>query len=151
MNFVLFMPDEMRAESLGCYGHTLTRTPHLGRLAAEGTVFEQCHVQHTVCSPSRCSIFTGWYPHVAGHRTLWHLLRPHEPNLLKGLKAAGYDVRWYGRNDLLAPGSFAVSAAGTLGSMWENSSGCRMPKHSMPVPPMDGPRPANRWRSSPTA
>ncbi|MEZ4610162.1 MAG: hypothetical protein R2838_07920 [Caldilineaceae bacterium] len=31
-------------------------------------------MQHTVCTPSRCSFMTGWYPHVRGHRTLWHLL-----------------------------------------------------------------------------
>ena len=109
MNFVIFMPDEMRAESAGCYGHPLVRTPNLDRMAAEGTTFTQCYAQHPVCSPSRGSMFTGWYPHVAGHRTLWHLLRPHEPNTLKYLKQAGYDVRWYGKNDLLAVDSFPDS------------------------------------------
>ncbi|HQY94651.1 sulfatase-like hydrolase/transferase [Caldilinea sp.] len=117
MNFIFFMPDELRAESVGCYGHPLVQTPNLDALAAQGTRFDQCHVQHTVCTPSRCSMMTGWYPHVGGHRTLWHLLRPHEPNLLRCLKQAGYDVRWYGKNDLLAPGSFAesVTEARTLG------------------------------------
>jgi len=86
----------------------------MDRLAAEGGRFGQCHVQHTVCSPSRCSFMTGWYPHVRGHRTLWHLLRPDEPNLLRYLKAAGYDVRWWGKNDLLAPETFpdSVTSAG---------------------------------------
>lgn len=108
MNVILFNPDEMRAESLGCYGHPVARTPHLDRLAAEGVRFEQCHVQHTVCSPSRCSFMTGLYPHVNGHRTLWHLLRPHEPNLLRYAKDAGYEVVWWGKNDLLAPESFPL-------------------------------------------
>ena len=45
----------------------------------------------------------------SGHRTLWHLLRPEEPNLLKYLKGAGYDVRLWGKNDLLAPGSWVAS------------------------------------------
>lgn len=109
MNFVFFIPDELRAESVGCYGHPLAPTPTMDRFAAEGTRFAQCHVQHTVCSPSRCSFMTGWYPHVRGHRTLWHLLRPDEPNLLKYLKQAGYHVYWGGKNDLLAPESFAES------------------------------------------
>ena len=109
MNFVIFMPDEMRAEAAGCYGHPLVKTPNLDRLAAEGTRFDQCYAQHPVCSPSRCSMVTGWYPHVAGHRTLWHLLRGHEPNMFRYLKQAGYDVRWYGKNDLLAAESFAGS------------------------------------------
>ncbi len=109
MNFILFQPDELRAESVGCYGHPVAPTPNIDAFAAEGTRFEQCHVQHTVCSPSRCSMMTGWYPHVRGHRTLWHLLRPDEPNLLRSLKQAGYDVRMYGKNDLLAAESFADS------------------------------------------
>jgi choline-sulfatase len=52
---------------------------------------------------------TGWYPHVRGHRTLWHPLQPDEPNLLRYFKQAGYDVLWGGKNDLLSPGSFADS------------------------------------------
>lgn len=109
MNFIFFQPDELRAESVGCYGHPLVPTPNIDALAAQGTRFDQCHVQHSVCTPSRCSMMTGWYPHVRGHRTLWHLLRPDEPHLLKYLKQAGYTVLMYGKNDLLAPASFADS------------------------------------------
>ncbi len=114
MNFVIFMPDEMRWECAGSCGHPLIQTPNLDRLAAEGTRFDACYAQHPVCSPSRCSMVTGWYPHVAGHRTLWHLIRPHEPNLFRYLKSAGYDVRWYGKNDLLAAESFAGSVTEAL-------------------------------------
>ena len=106
VNLVIFQPDEMRAESVTCYGHPVVRMPNYGRLAAEGVLFEQCHVQHTVCSPSRCSMMTGWYPHISGHRTLWHLLRPHEPSLFGYLREAGYHVEWFGKNDLYAPESF---------------------------------------------
>ncbi len=109
MNFIIFQPDELRAESVGCYGHPLAPTPNIDALAAQGTRFDQCHVQHSVCTPSRCSMMTGLYPHVRGHRTLWHLLRPHEPNLLKYLKQAGYTVLMYGKNDLLSTASFADS------------------------------------------
>lgn len=109
MNFIFFMPDELRAESVGCYGHPLAPTPNMDALAQEGVRFDQCHVQHSVCTPSRCSMMTGWYPHVRGHRTLWHMLRPDEPNLLRYLKQAGYTVHWYGKNDLLSPQSFADS------------------------------------------
>lgn len=117
MNFIIFMPDELRAESMGCYGHPLDVTPNLDAFAAQGTRFDQCYVQHTVCSPSRCSMLTGWYPHVRGHRTLWHLLRPDEPNLFRYLREAGYDVHWFGKNDALSPESFAssVNEAGSKG------------------------------------
>jgi choline-sulfatase len=110
MNFIFLVPDELRAESVGCYGHPVAATPNMDRLAAEGVRFDQCHVQHTVCAPSRCSFMTGWYPHVRGHRTLWHLLRPDEPNLLRYLKEAGHLVYWDGgHNDLLSPACFPTS------------------------------------------
>ncbi|MFP4176912.1 MAG: sulfatase-like hydrolase/transferase [Candidatus Brocadiia bacterium] len=102
MNFIYFNPDELRADVLGCYGHELAETPNFDRLAAEGTRFDECHVQHTVCSPSRCSFLTGRYPHNRGHRTLWNLLQPDEPNTFRYLKEAGYEVHWMGKNDALA-------------------------------------------------
>ncbi|MBW4079910.1 sulfatase-like hydrolase/transferase [Paenibacillus sp. S150] len=100
MNYLFFFPDEMRAESLGCYGHPVVETPNLDKLANEGVRFDQCHVQNPVCSPSRCSLMTGLYPHVAGHRTLWNLLQPHEPSLFRYLKGSGYQIKWYGKNHL---------------------------------------------------
>ncbi len=109
VNFVFFNPDEMRAESVSCYDHPLVRMPSFDRLASEGVRFEQCHVQHPVCSPSRCSMMTGWYPHVSGHRTLWHLLKPHEPSLFRYLKEAGYHIEWHGKNDLYAAESFPLA------------------------------------------
>jgi choline-sulfatase len=47
--------------------------------------------------------------HVRGHRSLYYSLHPDEPNLFRYLKAAGYEVWWFGKNDLLAPDSFAAS------------------------------------------
>ncbi len=109
MNLIYFNPDQMRADFAACYGHPIAKTPNLDRLAEQGTRFDQCHAQHTVCTPSRCSFMTGWYPHVRGHRTLWHPLQRDEPNTLKYLKQAGYEVHWMGKNDLLAQNAFADS------------------------------------------
>lgn len=100
MNYVFFFPDEMRAQSLACYGNTKINTPNYDALASEGVLFEQCHVQNTVCSPSRCCLVTGQYVHTHGHRTLWNLVKPHEKNLFRYFKEAGYDVRVYGKNDV---------------------------------------------------
>lgn len=100
MNFVFFFPDEMRASSVSCYGNTTVKMPNFDRLAREGVQFDRCMVQNPVCSPSRCSLMTGLYVHNRGHRSLWHLLRPHEPSLFRYLKEAGYDIAWFGKNDL---------------------------------------------------
>jgi len=109
-NIIFFVPDQLRAESLGCYGHSLVRTPNIDRLASEGIRFQNCQSQYPVCTASRCSLLTGWYPHVRGHRTVYHLLRPGEPNLFKSLKNNGYDVYWYGKNDVLVHDRFGESA-----------------------------------------
>jgi arylsulfatase A-like enzyme len=108
-NLIFFMPETLRADSLQCYGHPLVRTPNMDRLASQGTRFTQCHVQNTVCGPSRCSLLTGWPVHVRGHRSLYYFLHEDEPNLFRYLKQDGYEVHWFGKNDLLAPESFNSS------------------------------------------
>ncbi len=109
MNFVFFMPDQQRADVLGCYGHPDAKTPNHDRLAAEGTRFDQCHIQMPLCSPSRCCMMTGWYPHVKGHRTLRHLLGRDDPSLLRYLKEDGYRVEVYGKNDVFDPTHTALA------------------------------------------
>jgi arylsulfatase A-like enzyme len=110
-NFIFFMPDELRADAVHHIDGRGVRTPHTDAFADQGATFTQCFVQNPVCAPSRVSFMTGWYPHTRGHRTLTHLLRPEEPNLLKYLKSAGYHVEWHGKNDLLARESFADSVS----------------------------------------
>ena len=65
-NLVLFMPDEMRADSLACYGNPVTKTPNFDRLARMGTRFTNCHVQYPVCGASRCSLLTRNSPAICG-------------------------------------------------------------------------------------
>lgn len=104
-NIVLFMPDQLRADCVGCFGNPVVQTPHLDALAARGTRFQNAYANHPVCGPSRVNLMTGWYPHTRGHRTLTHLLKPWEPNLLRSLKESGYHVAWVGqRGDTFAPG-----------------------------------------------
>jgi arylsulfatase A-like enzyme len=108
-NIILFFPDELRADSLACYGNPVTKTPNFDRLAKEGAQFANCHVQYPVCGASRCSLLTGWPTSVRGHRSLYYFLRPEEPNLFRYLRRAGYDVFWFGKNDALAAQSFPDS------------------------------------------
>ena len=104
-NIVLFMPDQLRADALGCFGNASGSTPNFDALAARGVRFDNAFCQHPVCGPSRVSLMTGWYPHVAGHRTLTNLVKPWEPNLLRIVRDAGYQVVVPGhRGDVFAPG-----------------------------------------------
>jgi hypothetical protein len=44
-NLILFFTDEMRTDALACYGNPVTQTPNFDRLAREGALFQECHVQ----------------------------------------------------------------------------------------------------------
>ncbi|MFW5681971.1 MAG: sulfatase [Phycisphaeraceae bacterium] len=59
---VLFIPvDDLRPQ-LGCYGRSQMKTPHMDRLAAEGTVYENAYCQVPVCGASRASLLSGLRP-----------------------------------------------------------------------------------------
>ena len=111
-HIILFNPDQWRGNVLGHAGDPAAVTPNLDRLArTDGMSFLSAFCQNTVCTPSRCSFMTGWYPHVRGHRTMHHMLHPErgEPNLLKILRDNGYYVWWGGKNDLV-PGQDGTDA-----------------------------------------
>ena len=104
-NVLIFMVDQQRFDALGAFGNSVVQTPHIDALAARGVRFDEAWSQHSVCGPSRASFMTGWYPHVAGHRTLTHLLSHDEPNLLRLLRDGGYRTAIAGnRGDVFAPG-----------------------------------------------
>merc|ERR1719162_1057914 len=109
-NFVFFIPDELRADVVGSFGGAAI-TPNMDRLAKEGVRFDQAHTSNPVCAQSRAAFLTGWPTHVAGHRTLHSLLHKDEPNMLKYFKQNGYEVKWWGKNDVLAADSFRDSVA----------------------------------------
>ena len=101
-NLIIFNPDQWRGDVAGHLGNPGAVTPNLDRLVeTEAVSFQNAFCQNPVCTPSRCSFMTGWYPHVRGHRTMHYMLRPDEPNLLRCLKNAGYYVWWGGKNDLI--------------------------------------------------
>lgn len=102
-NIVLFVPDSYRGDTLGHQGNPAALTPHLDALVArDGVSYSSAFAQNPVCTPSRCSFMTGWYPHVHGHRSMRNMLKEHEPNLLTVMRREGYQVWWGGRNDLVS-------------------------------------------------
>ncbi|MCY4465378.1 MAG: sulfatase-like hydrolase/transferase [Chloroflexi bacterium] len=101
-HIIIFNPDQWRGDVMGHLGNPAAVTPNLDRIIESDAVsFRHAFCQNPVCTPSRCSFMTGWYPHVRGHRTMFHMLRTDEPVLLKQLKDAGYFVWWGGKNDLV--------------------------------------------------
>ena len=57
---IVILADDLGYGDLGCYGQPRIRTPNIDRMAAEGVRFSQAYAGSSVCSPSRCSLLTGF-------------------------------------------------------------------------------------------
>ena len=100
-NVLLMICDDLGYGDIGCYGSSIP-TPHLDRLAAEGTLCMHYDSAHPICSASRAALLTGRYAprsHTAG------ALFPHakvamakeEQTLANLFKDAGYRTHAIGK------------------------------------------------------
>lgn len=108
-NIVFIYADDLGFGDLAGHGHPHIKTPHLDRLAREGTDFWSFTVVNPVCSPSRTGIVTGQFPsrwgvhqHFASHdqnvaRNMPDWLDPKAPLLPRVLKEASYRTAHYGK------------------------------------------------------
>ena len=89
-NFIIFIGDDISWNDVGAYGHPHVKTPNVDRMAKEGITFTNAFLTTSSCSPSRCSIMTGRYPHSTGAPEL-HQPLPADQVVFAGLlKNAGY-------------------------------------------------------------
>ncbi len=113
-NAILLIADDVSDEDLGCYGHPNVKTPNIDKLAAEGLRFTNAFLTISSCSPSRCSIITGRYPHNTGAPELHTRLPDSQIRFPELLRKAGYYTALSGKNhmfgnkdrafDLISPG-----------------------------------------------
>lgn len=108
-NVIFILADDLGWGDLSCYGNASLKTPHLDRLALQGTLFTHFYVNAPVCSPSRCAFFTSQYPgrqRIHGHfatpalnktRGMRDWLDPRVPNLARLLRNAGYATAHIGK------------------------------------------------------
>lgn len=79
-NIIYVMTDDLGYGDLGCYGQQVIQTPNLDRMAAEGLRFTDHYAGHTVCRPSRLTLWTGQH---VGHTGL----QGNRPRSLTGMEA----------------------------------------------------------------
>lgn len=89
-NFIVFVADDMGWNDAGAYGHPSIRTPNIDRLARDGMRFDRAFLTTSSCSPSRCSILTGRYPHATGAGELHLPLPASQVILTEPLRERGY-------------------------------------------------------------
>ncbi len=101
-NVIIIFCDDMGYADIGPFGAKGYRTPHLDRMAKEGTIFTDFHVGRSVCSPSRAALMTGCYPvrvgvpgnFGPGSKTG---LSPDEVTIAEIVKQKGYATAMYGK------------------------------------------------------
>ncbi len=108
-NVIFVLCDNLGNGDVHCFNsQTKHRTPHLDRMATEGTRFTSYYSASGVCTPSRAALMTGCYPmrinmHVSdrGSLVLQPIaakgLNPNETTLGEVMKSAGYATMIIGK------------------------------------------------------
>lgn len=89
-NMIVIIGDDISWNDFGCYGHPTIKTPNIDKLAKNGIKFTNSFLTTSSCSPSRCSIVTGRYPHNTGACDLHSPLPEDQVTFPELLKESGY-------------------------------------------------------------
>ncbi len=128
-NVIVFIGDDISWNDFGCYGNEAARTPNIDRLAANGLRFQNAYLTASSCSPSRCSIITGRYPHNNGKAAELHLpIAWNLPMFPALLRDAGYYTALSGK-DHMARSKAPASEVGP-GEPWDSTDAGKSPGNS---------------------
>ncbi len=89
-NVVLIVVDTLRADFLGCYGHSAPTSPRLDQLAASGIRFTDALAQSPWTLPSVATILTSLYPSQHRANSVRSRLRREFDTLPEILRDSGY-------------------------------------------------------------
>jgi len=98
-NIVLIMTDQQRADFFRSEGFALDTMPFVEELSRTGTRFRRAYTPMPICTPARCSVFTGRFPQatrVRQNSAAAHVT--HGGDLVQVLRQAGYSINLAGKN-----------------------------------------------------
>lgn len=101
-NVILIVADDMGYADMSGQGARGFKTPHLDRMASEGTRFTSFYVAQAVCTASRAALLTGCYPNRVGlqgalNHTSRDGLHPDEWLLPEMFQERGYATAGFGK------------------------------------------------------
>jgi arylsulfatase A-like enzyme len=101
-NIVFVFSDEHRWQSLPFTETPQMRTPHMARLASQGTRFDHCCATSPICTPYRGMLITGQWPHQSSCISNDYfgnskVIGKESPTIAHTFKAAGYRTGYIGK------------------------------------------------------
>ena len=96
-NIVFILADDLGYGDVGCFGQEKIKTPRLDRMAAEGMRLTSHYAGHSVCSPSRCALMTGFHMGHASVTGNGGRLKASDVTVAMLLKDAGYRTCMVGK------------------------------------------------------
>ncbi len=102
-NILFVMADQLAAQALPCYGHTIVKAPHLSRLAERSVVFDSAYCNFPICAPSRASMLAGRLPHSIGAYDNASEFPAEIPTVAHYLTSLGYRTILCGKMHFIGP------------------------------------------------
>lgn len=96
-NVILYFPDQMRADAMGCMGNPDVKTPHLDKFARDGVLLRNTFSNTPVSCPARAVILTGRYAHTTGLVANDLRLKEQEVTIAEILRSQGYSTAFIGK------------------------------------------------------
>ncbi len=113
LNILFITSDQQRADCYGFAGRRV-QTPHLDRLAGEGTHFQACITPNLVCQPSRASMLTGMLPLTHGviDNGIDLPATTGEQGFAGALRRVGYATGFIGKAHFATANTFSPTGSG---------------------------------------
>ena len=110
-NILWMVTDDQRPDSLACYNEAVrgsklsalgyVMSPHIDRLAKQGTLFTQAYCNAPACAPSRASMHYGQYPFrcgIYGFEQNHQAADPVKQTVPQVMREAGYTTSQFGKH-----------------------------------------------------
>ena len=134
-NIVLVVLDSVRALNCSVHGYARSTTPHLERLADEGTLFEDASSVGCWTLPVHASLFTGLYPSRHGVTISAEALSTDVPTLAERLSDGGYRTACFSNNAYISSASGMTRGFEHVDDIWRvtHPRGVSLPRLSQRI------------------